>query len=175
MNYLCRTLGPAAALLADLFSKQILNTAASIHGYNTATAPLWTLKIKDGGLGLQLPSLLLTPAYLSSLCLKTLYLAPGPPYPKHMHSYPLSSGITSNQNHSLRLKNFSEKLPRTPAWTIYTSPDAPQKKLQKELTGPVYHALQKAYRSNLTLNNTMTPSPTQNLARGIWWLPLQTT
>jgi hypothetical protein len=51
MNYLCRTLGPTAALLADLFSKQILNTAASIHGCNTATAPLWTLKIKDGGLG----------------------------------------------------------------------------------------------------------------------------
>ncbi len=45
-----------------------LNTAASIHGCDTATAPLWTLKIKDGGLGLQLPSLL-APAYLSSLCL----------------------------------------------------------------------------------------------------------
>ena len=69
MNYLCRTLGPAAALLADLFSKHILNTAATIHACDTATAPLWTLKIKDGGLGLQLPSLLLTPAYLSSLCL----------------------------------------------------------------------------------------------------------
>ena len=62
MNYLCRTLGPAAALLADQFSKHILNTAASIHGCDTATAPLWTLKIKDGGLGLQLPSLLLAPA-----------------------------------------------------------------------------------------------------------------
>jgi hypothetical protein len=69
MNYLCRTVGPAAALLADLFSKQILNTAAFIHGCNTATAPLWTLKITDGGLDLQLPSLLLAPAYLSSLCL----------------------------------------------------------------------------------------------------------
>jgi hypothetical protein len=69
MNYLCRTLGPAAALLADLFSKHILNTAATIHACDKATAPLWTLKIKDGGLGLQLPSLLLTPAYLSSLYL----------------------------------------------------------------------------------------------------------
>jgi hypothetical protein len=45
INYLCRMLGPAAALLADLFSKRILKTAASIHGCNTATAPLWTLKI----------------------------------------------------------------------------------------------------------------------------------
>jgi hypothetical protein len=69
MNYSCRTLGPAAALLADLFSKHIRNTAASIHGCGTATAPLWTKKIKDGGLGLQLPSLLLVPAYLSSICL----------------------------------------------------------------------------------------------------------
>jgi hypothetical protein len=63
ITYLCRTIGPAAAL------QKILNTAASIHGCNTATAQSWTLKIKDGGLGLQQPSLLLAPAYLSSLCL----------------------------------------------------------------------------------------------------------
>jgi hypothetical protein len=47
------------------------------------------------------------------------------------------------------LKQIFGKTPED-TWTIYTSPDAPQKKLQKELTGPLYQALQKAYRSNLT-------------------------
>jgi hypothetical protein len=69
MNYLCRTLGPAAALLADLFSKHILTRQPpfTLAIQRLRLYGLW--KIKDGGLGLQLPSLLLTPAYLSSLCL----------------------------------------------------------------------------------------------------------
>jgi hypothetical protein len=61
-----------------------------------------------------------------------------------MHSCTLSSGNTSNQNHIQPGKTPED------TWTIYTSTDAPQKKLQKELTAPLYQALQKAYRSNLT-------------------------
>ena len=164
MNYLCRTLGPAAALLADQFSKHILNTAASIHGCDTATAPLWTLKIKDGGLGLQLPSLLLAPAYLSSLCLvaKDLNTLVDPSsLPKN--TFPRTWAAFS-ETHALLHPFFREHFESRPlsplkklfgktpedTWTIYTSPDAPQKKLQKELTGPLYQALRKAYHSNLT-------------------------
>jgi hypothetical protein len=46
------------------------------------------------------------------------------------------------------LKKLFGKSPED-TWAIYTSPDAPQKKLQKELTGPIYQALRKAYCSNL--------------------------
>lgn len=163
MNYLCRTLGPAAALLADLFSKHILNTAAAIHGCDTATAPLWTLKIKDGGLGLQLPSLLLTPAYLSSLCLVAKDLnSLVDPGSSPRHTFPRIWAALS-EAHALLHPFFSdhfESRPQSPlkglfgkspedTWAIYTRPDAPRKKLQKELTGPIYQALQKTYRSNL--------------------------
>jgi hypothetical protein len=141
-----------------------LNTAASIHGCDTATAPLWTLKIKDGGFGLQLSSLLLVPAYLSSLCLVAKDLntlvdptsLPKDTFPRtwaalseaHTLLHPFFKEHFESKPQSL-LKKLFGKTPED-TWTIYTSPDAPQKKLQKELTGPLYQALQKAYRSNLT-------------------------
>ena len=162
-------------------SKQILNTAASIHGCNTATAPLWTLKIKDGGLGLQLPSLLLAPAYLSSLCLvaKDLNTLVDPSsLPKN--TFPRTWAALSEAHALLHpffrdhfeskpqspLKNSSEKLPRTPGPSTHLRmPLRKSYRRNSQVQFTKHSRRHTAATPHQRLYNTSTPSPTLNLAR----------
>jgi len=91
------------------------------------------------------------------------------PYPRHMHSCTLSSGITSNQNHSLPSKNFSEKLPRTPGPSTHLRmPLRKSYRRNSQVQSTKHSRRHTAAISHQRLYNTSTPSPTLNLARDTW-------
>ena len=174
INYLCRTLGPAAATVTDTFSRQILATMAKLGGCNKATAPLWTLKLKHGGLGLLLPSTLLAPAYLSSLCLAAKdinSLTPSSPPQSPNNNFPrLYAAFTETHSllkpffahlHNIKpqshLLNYFKKT-ADDTWNLHTSKDAPHKKIQSHLTEPLYNMLRE------TLTRDLHPTARQHLS-----------